>query len=201
MFFFEPIKILNTLNFVLPLFWLVLILIRWFKKRELNSRFIKYGILSVIALFILQGAYLTIATYNAWKPDPISRYLLPPYNTTYFFKYAYFLFWRAGFINIMTGLAWAGFLYAVNRYSNGRILEKSDVALGFFTAMIAGWPKIFAYFALAFGLLILKGIYSAVILKNKNNIAITSSIAISALIVAGFGNFIMKLPFFSDIKL
>lgn len=173
----------------------------WFKKQELNFRLIKYGILAVITLFILQGSYMTIATYNIWKIDPLSRYLLPPHNSIYFYGYAYFHFWRAMVINLLVGAAWAGFLVLVKKYTGERILNKSDIALGFFTAMIVGWPKIFAYLVLAFGLLLLKGIMNIVILKNQSNIAIASSVALSALIVAGFSNYIMGLSFFNNWRL
>lgn len=196
------INILNILFFYFPLLWLVVILFSWFKTREFNFKLIKYGILIVFALYVLQGSYYTIATYNAWKMDPMSRYLLPPASPiNYFAGYAYFNFWRAFAINFLTGIIWAGFLFLIKKYSGERILDKNDVWLGFFTATIVGWPKIFAYFVLAFGLLILKGIINIVILKNKNNLAIASSIAISALVVAGFSNFIMKLPFFDNFKL
>ncbi|MBU4338350.1 hypothetical protein KKD57_02215 [Patescibacteria group bacterium] len=193
--------ILNLLSFYLPLLWLFIILANYFKTHELNFKLIKYGIFVAIALFAITGAYSTIATYNAWKLDPFSRYLLPPHNPAYFYGYAYFNFWREAVVSFLAGAVWAGFLFLVKKYSGGRILDKNDVALGFFTAMIVGWPKIFAYFAIAFGLLILKGIINAVVLKDKNNIAIASSLALSALVVAGFSNFIMKLSFFDNWKL
>lgn len=196
------ISILNILSFYIPIVWLVFILAIWFKKHELNFKLIMCGILVVIAVYVLQGTYYTIATYNAWKLDSVSRFFLPPYQSiSYFADYAYFRFWRASLISIMVGLAWAGFLFLIKKYSGERILEKSDVALGFFTAMIVGWPKIFAYFILAFGSLIIKGIANAVILKDKSNLAIASSIAFSALVVAGFSNFIMKISFFDNWRL
>lgn len=193
--------ILNILSFYIPIIWLAVILAYWFKRHELNYRLIKYGIWAVIALFILQGSYMTIATYNVWKLDPLSRYLLPPYNSAYFAGYAYFHFWRSSVVSLLVGAVWAGFLFLIKKYSLGRILDKEDIVLGFFTAMVVGWPKIFAYFALAFGLLILKGIINVAVLKDKSNLAIASSIALSALVVAGFGNFIMRLSFFDNFRL
>lgn len=197
----QILSILNILSFFIPIAWLAAILAFWFKNHELNFKLVKYGILTAMALFILEGAYGTIATYNAWKLDPISRYLLPPHQTWYFYAYAYFHFWRADLINFLAGTVWAIFLFLIYKYSAGRILDKNDVALGFFTALIVGWPKIFAYLALAFGLLAVKGIINTIILKNQNNLAIASSIALSALVVAGFGNFIMRLSFFDNWRL
>ncbi|MDP3057804.1 MAG: hypothetical protein Q8N37_04820 [bacterium] len=194
-------NILNILIFAVPLFWLGVILVSWFKTRELDLKLIKRGVLIVIALFILQGAYLTIATYNAWKLDPMSRYLLPPHNTWYFASYAYFHFWRPEVVNLFVGTIWAGFLFLINKFSQERFFEKSDIYLAFFTAFVVGWPKFFAYLAIAFGLLTLKGIINAIILKDKSRLALTTSIALSALVVAGFGNLIMKLQFFDNLKL
>lgn len=193
--------ILNILSFYVPIAWLAVILIYWNKKQEFNYRLIKYGILAMIALFVVQGVYFTFATYNVWKTDSISRYLLPPHNSAYFFGYAYYHFWRAGVVSLLMGLAWSGFLFFVRRYLGERVLDKTDIALGFFTAMVVGWPKIFAYLALAFGLLVLRGIINAVVLKDKSGIAIASSIALSALVIAGFSNFIMQLSFFNNWRL
>jgi len=197
----DIISILNILTFLVPLIWLALILAYRLKNHEVNLRLIKYGIFSVVALAVLQGAYSTIATYNAWKLDRISRYLLPPYNATYFYGYAYFHFWRGAVASFLVGAACAVLLFALYKYSSGRILDKSEIALGFFTAFVVGWPKIFAYFTLVFVLLILKGVINVFVLKNKSNLQIASSIALSALAVAGFSNFIMRLPFFDNFKL
>lgn len=197
----QILSILNILSFFVPIAWLAVILAHWFKNHELSFKLIKYGILTMVALYILQGSYFTIATYNAWKTDPVSRYLLPPHNSVYFYGYAYFHFWREAVASFLTGAVWAIFLFLIKKYSGERILDKNDIALGFFTAMIVGWPKIFAYLAVAFGILAIKGIVNIAILKNKSNVAIASSIALSALAVAGFGNFIMKLPFFDNLKL
>ncbi len=197
----QVLSILNILSFFIPIAWLAVILVFWIKTREINFKLIKYGIFIVIALFAITGAYSTIATYYAWKAEPVSRYLLPPHQDWYFFNYAFFHFWRADIINFLTGLGWAVFLFVIYKYSSGRILDKGEVYLGFLTAMIVGWPKIFAYLAIAFGILAVRGIANFMILKNKGNLAIASSIAFSALIVAGFGNFIMKLPFFDNWKL
>lgn len=196
------VSILNILTFAVPLLWLAVILVYWFKNQSLDFKLIKYGILTVIALYILQGSYLTIATYNAWKLDPTSRYLLPPHQSiSYFANYAYFHFWRKAVISILMGGIWAGFLFIIKKYSGGRILDKGDVVLGFFTAMVVGWPKIFAYLAIVFGLMALKGIANNFIFKDKNPIMAASSLALGALIAAGFSDFFMKIPFFDNLKL
>jgi hypothetical protein len=196
------VAILNILSFFFPLLWLAIILVFYFKTRELNFGLIKYGILTVLALYFLQGSYLTAATYNAWKLDPVGHLLLPPSTPiNYFLGYAYFNFWRIVIINIFMGAIWAGFLFLIKRFTRERVLDNSDIALGFFTAMVVGWPKIFAYFVVFFWLLILKATANSLIFKNKNNLTIASSIVFSALIVAGFSNLIMRIPFFDNFKL
>lgn len=197
----QILQILNIISFLLPLFWLVVILFGWFKNNEINIRFIKFGIISVLAINFLLSAYLTIATYDVWKNDPVSRYLLPQYSGNYFYGYAYFHFWREMVVNIVIGIIWAGFLYLIKKYSNKRVLDKKDILLGFFTAMIVGWPKVFAYLALMFGLLALKSISQIMVYKRSNRVALTSSMALGALIAAGFGNFIMHIGFFDNIRL
>lgn len=198
----QIISILSILSFYVPIIWLAVILAYWFRKHELNFKLIKCGILAMVVLYILQASYYTIATYSAWKADPVSQYFLPPHQSiSYFANYAYFRFWRPDVISLIVGAVWASFLFLVKKFTGERILEKSDIALGFFTATIVGWPKIFAYFVLAFGLLILRGIVNIVIYKDKSNLAIASSIAFSALVVAGFSDLIMKISFFENFRL
>lgn len=190
----------DALNFLFPLFWLAIILAHWFKTKKVSVKLIKYGIFIAIILYILNGFYVTVATYDAWKADPVSRYLLPPHEKTYFYQYAYFHFWRFGIINLFIGAAWAAFLVILNKYSNGRFFEKSDIYLAFFTAYVVGWPKIFAYLAVTFGLMILKGVISAM-RKDEKKFRITASIAFSAMLVIGFGRLVMEIPFFDNFKL
>lgn len=197
----QILSLLSIFNFILPLVWLGAILIYWAKNSEVNLKWVKCGILTVIALFVMSGAYSTVATYNLWKNDPVSRYLLPLYSGAYFYQYAFFHFWRSYAIILSIGLIWVGVLWLLYKYSRGRILGKTEIALGFFTALIAGWPNFIAYLGIIFGLMLIQGAINIFILKNKNSVAIAGSMILSAFIVAGWGDFFVKMPFLENLKI
>ena len=87
----QILQVLNILNFTIPVIWLIAIFIHWLKFGEIKFRWIKAGIFTILALFIITGAYSSLATYDLWKADPLSRYLLPPHTSiSYFLGYAFF---------------------------------------------------------------------------------------------------------------
>lgn len=197
----QILSVLNILNFLLPLLWLAVILTHWLKKGEVKLKWVKWGILTTILFLAIEAFYNTIITYNVWKNDPISRYLLPPYDSAYLYQYAFFHYWRAGAINLFIGALWAGFIFVLSKYSGGRFADKTDVLLGFFTAFIVGWPKIFIYLFLALGFLIIKSIVGNFVFKDKAPVAITEGLIIGGLIVAGLSQFFIKMAFFDNLKL
>ncbi len=67
------------------------------KKRNLSLVFV-----FTIIFFIFWSALLTFWQYQLWRSNPISRYLLPPYQKIdYFLNYAYFHFWRDFFYRLL----------------------------------------------------------------------------------------------------
>jgi len=185
-------EILNFLNFFLPLFWLAGILVYWAKYQEIKIWWIKYGVIVMLALYIVWGLYTSYANYNLWKIDPISRYLLPPHNASYIYEYSFFHYWLPNIINVAVSLVWAMALLGLYKYSKGRLLDKEDIWLGFFTALIVGWPKFIIYLVLVFGVLLVRQVIGNFILKNKNPIIISQSLIFSALILAIFGKFFIN---------
>lgn len=185
----EIFEILNFLTFFLPLFWLAGILIYWLKHKQIKIWWVKYGILIILALYIIWGAYSTVATYNLWKAHPISRYLLPPHQAAYFFEYSFFHYWLPNIVNAAISLVWAAVLFGLYKYSKGRFLDKEEIWLGFFTALLAGWPKFIIYLALVFGLLLIRQIFGTIILKDKNPIQVTHSLIVGTVIIAILGKF------------
>jgi len=188
----QVFDVLNFLNFFLPLFWLAGVLIYWLKRKEIKIWWIEYGTIIILALFIVWGAYSTVATFNLWKAHPISHYLLPPYQATYFFEYSFYHYWLANIVNIIVAIAWAIVLLVLYKYSKGRFLGKEEIWLGFFTALIVGWPKFIVYLALVFSLLLARQLMGNFILKNKNPIPISHSLIAGALILALFGKFFIN---------
>ena len=79
------------------LFFLILITAIYFLKTEEKVRSKIYLILFLISVFVfvIWSSFLSISQYLIWLKNPISKYLLPPYQKIdYFLNYAYFHFWR-----------------------------------------------------------------------------------------------------------
>lgn len=186
-------KILSILNFAVPFLWLTAILLYQIKFKSINIKWVKRGVWAVVALFVTWGAYTTIATYNLWKNDPFSKYLLPPYQPVdYFYGYAFSHFWRPNIASLASSLIWAGVLFVLYKYSKGRILDKADVVLGLFTVLAAGWPGFIIYLAVFFGLLLARQIINIAVFKKNDSIPITQELIISAIIVMIAGNYLVS---------
>lgn len=183
---------LKLASFAAPLVFLAAILAFWIKHKTVNLKLLKIGIAITVILFIIENAYGTIVTYGLWKNDPVSRYLLPPYEKAYFYQYAYFHFWRKDVMALLASLMWAGVLLIISKYSNNRILDKSDVSLGFFTAFAAGWPGFAVYITISLGLLAAYQIINVFVFKKNGYVAITASLIASSLVVLFLGEYLIN---------
>lgn len=188
----EPLFILNTIKLYIPLSLLILVFIYKIKTNEIKIAWIKYGILSIFAVFLLISSYSTIATYNLWKIDPFSKFLLPPYNATYFYSYAFYHFWQSFLVIILVSASWAIFLLLIKKYSRNRLIDINEVYLGFFTALVVGFPAFIPYIFILFFLFSTQQIINSLILKKTNPIIITHSMILSAIIVLILGNEIIN---------
>ena len=176
----------------MPLIWLAAILLYWLKNGKINLKWVKSGIIIVIVLFVVAGSCSTVITYNLWKDDPISRYLVPPHQTMYFFRYSFFHYWLGNVLGLAISLFWALFLLALNKCSRGRFFSKREVWLGFFTALAVSWPSFISYLVVSFGLLFILQLFNTFFRKQKN-VTLVHGIIISALLVLLFKDFFIKV--------
>lgn len=120
-------------------------------------------LLMIGAVFIFTLALLyTFLQYGVWKEDPFSQNLLPPHQSIlYFVKYAGTHFWLAPLLSLIVSITFYGFL-RILKHKNERFFEESEVELGAFTALLAGWPRMVVFFPAAFlAVLVIAGIKMA----------------------------------------
>jgi len=190
----EILDSLKMISFILPLVWLTVILMYFIKNRDIKLKWIKLGIAAILVVYAAMAAYSNIATYSLWKDDPISRYLLPPHQKTYFYEYSLFHFWLSGAVSLTVSLVWGAFLFALKKHSQDRLIDKKEVWLGIFTALSVGWPKFIPYLILFFGILLAIQLYNILIKKKQSAVVVSHSMTASALIVLLLGElFIDKL--------
>lgn len=187
------LNILNLLTFALPLLLLAAVLIYWLKKGEIKLRWVNTGIFSMLAVFVVTGAYYTIATYGLWASDPFSQYLLPPHTSiSYFLRYSFFHFWLNYAIIIMLSLAWAFTLWAINKLSKRNFLDKTDIYLAFLASLAAGWPNFVFLLVIFFGLMLFCQIINIVIFKKNEPLEVAPYLIVGALIALIIGDFLIN---------
>lgn len=181
---------LKTASFLVSFIWLTAILFYYLKYKDIKLKWIKSGIAITLLLFAITGFYCSFATYSLWKADPVSRYLLPPYQEMlYFYKYSFFHFGLLNTITIAISFGWAGFLFVLNKYSKERFMDRKEIWLGFFTALVAGWPGFIIYLIFSFIILLAMQLINIFILRNKNKVTIGYAVILGSLAVLFFGEF------------
>jgi len=190
----DALSILYLAKFYLPLSILIIILFYHLTSKNNNknkNKLVKYGILLTVIIILLISAYSTISTYFIWKQDPLSRFLLPPYDSLYFYQYSYFHYWKSCVVIFIISATWTLFLFLLYRYSKGRIIDKNEIYLGLFIVLSVGFPLFIPYIFILFTLFLLHQITNNFILKKSQPIAISLSMIVSAIIVILLGNNIL----------
>ncbi|MCK5085473.1 hypothetical protein KAK05_02060 [Candidatus Parcubacteria bacterium] len=192
----EIIMLLEKLRFFIPFVWLIAILAYSIKKNNLNLKWIKYGILTTLIIFLILGTYSAILTYEKWSQDQLGQFLLPPYNSAYFYRYVFFHYFLTEIIGIIASLSWVIFLIFLRKYYKKHLVSKKEVWLGFFTSLFVGWPLFIIYLIFTFGFLLISQIINNFLFKNKKSVTITYYMILSSLTTIIIGKamiYIMKL--------
>ncbi|MFZ2969849.1 MAG: hypothetical protein WA063_01750 [Minisyncoccia bacterium] len=180
----EIISALKTSWFVISALWLMILSIDWLRRNKINQRFVKCGIIIIMAIFVLTGYFSTNLQFEVWKNDPMSRFFLPPNQSMdYFYQYSFYHFWFPYVLDLAISLGWVFCLILLSRYSGKRFLDEKDITLGFFTSIIIGWPRFIIYLLSLFGLLAAKQIFNYYILKKRDLIQMSPYMILSSLIV------------------
>lgn len=177
----EIIILLEKSRFLIPFVWLIIILAYSIKNNDLNLKWIKYGILTTITIFIILGTYSTILTYEKWSQNQLGQFLLPPYNSAYFYRYAFFHYFLTEVIGIIISMGWVIFLVLLRKCSKKHLVSKKEIWLGFFTSLFVGWPLFIIYLVFTFGFLLIFQIANNLLFKNKKSVAITYFMILSSL--------------------
>lgn len=180
----QNLQTLKLIEIAASFLWTLALLYGYQKNKSVNMRLLKSGIIVLMSVFIATAYISTSIQFQAWKNDPMSRYLLPPYvSIDYFYSYSIYRFWLPYALDIMISITWTFFLLLLCKYSNGRFLDEKEASMGFFTALIVGWPNFIIYIFIVFGLTVIRQIFNYYFLHERKLISITSYMAISAIIV------------------
>lgn len=145
------------------------------------------------ALLLMQLIIYTYAQYIAWLENPVSRYLLPPYQSLdYFAGYIWFHYGLPLAVNLAAAVVWWGILIILKRRSQGLWLDNSEAALGFLTAWLVGWPNILMYWAIMFSLMVLRLAVANIKKQVDFRLAVTWPMIIATLVSLALGGWLLQ---------
>lgn len=160
------------------------LLYKYIRQRSISIRFIRYGIFLLMSVFIVTSYFSFSIQYDTWKSSVPGKYLLPPYQPIdYFYSYSAYHFIFPYILDVAISFAWVFYLILLAKYSNKRFLDEKEIHLGFFTALVAGWPNFIFYIFILFGLIVLKQVFNYFILKKRELIPIAPYMMLASLIV------------------
>ncbi len=172
-------------------------------KALIRASFLIY--LFVIFLFLSLEVLNASLTYFAFKKNPISRFLLPPFSDwEYFLSYIYFHYFRIFFLNLVLSLIMVVVLRFFNKVFKKRLFFEEEIYFAGIAFMSTKFPlNIFLMFlVITLGIFVafLKKIFK--ILKNKKFSFYTSLYwfwLISSIFLIIFEKFILKLPILKEL--
>lgn len=156
---------------------------RWAQFRRVCS--FKRLALAAVIVRVAYAAVLTVLQYNVWAsgglgtlflheslnkslPIPLIQKMQWLFNSQwgYFIFYTFERFWLNAILSI--GVAWLfyRFLILLKRYEE-RFFEVGEVELGFFAALLAGWPAFVIFLPLVFVFVVVWGLVRITIFKES----------------------------------
>lgn len=178
------------IDIIFPFVWILAIIYFSIKKEEHFRKLLIIGILLFFILFLLTSISETYLQYSAWKSDPLSRYLLPPYTPLIYFCHYCFIHFFSSFILSITGAILIGFLFWIFQKKN--YVNSEETLLAVLAALFSGWPNLIIFLALNLILAILYGLLENYITGRKRRIFLLFPIIISLILTLVFGNFLVE---------
>lgn len=119
------------------------------RTRSLLVRLLPY--LFPLSVFAIFGTlfFFTYVQYTAWLAHPLSKFLLPPYQSaTYFWGYVYSRFFSPWLIALFAGLLVGSLAAYVNRLWGGALFEEEEPRLLGLGIFLSGYPGFLVYLIL-----------------------------------------------------
>ena len=108
-------------------------------KELLRASFLIYlfGILTLFGVAIFKVIY----QYLLWKNHPVSKFLLPPYQSfDYFFSYSFFHFLKVPLYNFFSSIFLLALLKIFNKIFNKRLFFEEEIFFAGFAMLVVEFP-------------------------------------------------------------
>lgn len=136
----------GTFSFLILFGGFIFQLRRW---RKIN----KYLFWLSVAGILIYYFYLVGNQYAIWQSDPLTRFLLPPYESiTYVFGHHFFRFGFYYLVSFLVALSFIFFAVFLNKKFEHRFFEEEEIYLGALAFLLLGnpaWNYAWAYYLVA----------------------------------------------------
>lgn len=113
------------------------------KGRRILSRHLPATLVFIVIITFSFSGYLTFKQYEVWLADPLTKFLLPPYQDfSYFISHSFSIFFAPRLVSLFAALAVLAAALTFNRRAGGIFFEKEEpylAALSFFLVGYPGW--------------------------------------------------------------
>jgi hypothetical protein len=97
---------------------------------------------SLVLLSLAKVVWLYSIQYVVWHSNPGSRYLLPPYQSIwYFMSYGWQRFAKPEYVSLLTALFFWGLFLALQNLSRGRIFYQEEIYSAGIGLLLNPWPQ------------------------------------------------------------
>lgn len=173
-------------------------LILYFKKPDFLKKAISLGIAFFFLLFLGKGAFQSLSTYYTWKKDPIGKYLVPPQNSNYFYRYCFFRYFLNLFLSVGLAFLLGSIFFILQKKNFVDINETLLVILG---TIVTRFPNFIIFLSLSFLIAIFFGLWQNYKKGINKKVSLGLPLAISLLITISVGNFIGEYIGLTELKL
>ncbi len=142
-------------------------------KRSFLVKIIKPVYWFSMAAIFGYSVYLTYAQYILWNNQPLSKYLLPPDTSIfYFIGYSLWRFWAANFIALIFAILFFFVAKKLNKKFSERFFENEEILLGSLIIFVCGYPIFIIYFILLLASFLFANILITSIKKEAHRVSL-----------------------------
>lgn len=137
---------------------------------------------------IAEAILKTVLQYYVWAGNKFTSIWL---TSGYLIDYSYRRFWLNLFLSLLVALVFLAILQLLRRFKD-RFFEEGEVELGFFSALVAGWPNFLVFVPATFFILLILSVIRKMFFK-ENYTTLGPPLLSATVIVALFGEKLLNL--------
>ena len=163
-------------------------------------------VLAINFYYLGRGFYFSFATYQLWRQNKFSRFLLPPYNGFhYFLQYSFYHFFKNYLFSLLYFLILFVLMVVSNKLVHGRLFRKYEIWIAGLGLFLCPWPvNLFwllavAVLAVTFYLLCRLSCFASLCKKEGRLISLYYLWIPVAILSLLFSKWILLLPIIKDL--